>query len=235
MELESPELSRERAVSSEPCSTRLNPFDEDEHSARKRQRISGGGSRSRSVDAARVKTARQLSATPEEGTDGAKGDLQPPQTPTRSALMKPAAEPTSSRVTINLRSTRPVESSPSVPPSPETPSKMVGQNAGLQVNIDQGSEAISLKPHSGTSSSSSSVLQDIGSPDVELISVNEESEFGNRSPPVAIIEDDEDESNLDSDPMLDFPFRGDEALPVTARKIARYLEFGKLHSPNIVV
>jgi hypothetical protein len=113
---------------------------------------------------------------------------------------------------------------------------MVGQNAGLQVNIDKGNEAISLKQQSGTSSSSSSsVLQDIGSPDVELISVNEESEFGNRSPPVAIIEDDEDEINLDSDPMLDFPFRGDEALPVTARKIARYLEFGKLHSPNIVV
>ena len=107
---------------------------------------------------------------------------------------------------------------------------MVGQSAGPQINLDLGNEAMSTKPQTGTPSSSSSVLQDTGSPDIELISVNEdESEFGNPSPQVAII-DDGDEINLDGDPLLDFPFRGDEPLPVTARKIARYLEYGKVNS-----
>lgn len=227
MDLEPVELSRERAVSSEPCSTRPNPFDNDEHSSRKRQRISGGGSRSRSVDAARVKTATQLSATPEESDEGLRKEAPLPQTPTRMSSSRPAAEPTSSRVTINLRSTRPPQSRSSVPPSPETPSKMAGHSAGTHVSLDSGDDDTSTKQQIETPSSSSSAVADTGSPEIELISVNEdESEFGNRSPHVAIIEDDDD--FLDSDPMLEFPYRGiTEPLPAVVRKIARFLEYGE--------
>jgi ubiquitin carboxyl-terminal hydrolase 34 len=228
MDLESIELSRERAVSSEPCSTRPNPFDNDEHSSRKRQRISGGGSRSRSVDAARVKTVTHLSATPEESDEGLRRDPPLPQTPTRTSSSMPTAEPTSSRVTINLRSTRPPQSSSSVPPSPETPSKMAGQSAGTHLSLDSGDEDVSTKQQIETPSSSSSVVADTGSPEIELISVNEdESEFGNRSPQVAIIGD-EDNLLLGSNPMLEFPYRGPaEPLPAAVRKIARFLEYGE--------
>src|SRR5690242_20502707 len=99
------ELSRERAVSSEPCSTRPNPFEAENGSARKRRRFSRGGSRSRSVD-----TARDSDIVPDSRTlreDIQKSDIDidpaPPRTPTRIPSDHPPPEPTSSRVTINLR------------------------------------------------------------------------------------------------------------------------------------
>ncbi len=96
------------------------------------------------------------------------------------------------------------------------------------MNLDSGDEATPSKPHVSTPSSSSSALADLGTPEIELVSVNEdESEFGNRSPPVAIIDDDDDLA-IESDPLLDFPYRGiGEPLAGTVRKIARFLEYGK--------
>lgn len=231
MDLESVELSRERAVSSEPCSTRPNPFDGDEQFSRKRQRISGGSSRSRSVDVARARTAIRLSVTPEEDEEGLRKASPDPQTPTRPTPVTPTAEPTSSKVTINLRSNRPVEVSSLSPASPRTPSKMVEPGPGMRENLDSGDEAIPSQPHVSTPSSSSSAFADISTPEIELVSVNEDgSEFGNRSPPVAIIDDDDDLS-IESDPLLDFPYRGiGETLAGTVRKIARFLEYGKTTS-----
>jgi ubiquitin carboxyl-terminal hydrolase 34 len=105
---------------------------------------------------------------------------------------------------------------------------MGGQSAGTHLSLDSGDEDIPTKQQIETPSSSSSVAADTGSPEIELISVNEdESEFGNRSPQVAIIED-EDDLGLDSDPMLDFPYRvPPEPLPAAVRKIARFFEYGE--------
>ena len=105
---------------------------------------------------------------------------------------------------------------------------MAGQSAGTHLSLDSGDDDTSTKQQIETPSSSSSAVADTGSPEIELISVNEdESEFGNRSPQVAIIEEDDD-LLLDSDPMLDFPYRGvTEPLPAVVRKIARCLEYGE--------
>ena len=98
---------------------------------------------------------------------------------------------------------------------------MAGQSAGTHLSLDSGDEEASTKQQIETPSSSSSVLADTRSPEIELISVNEdESEFGRRSPQVAII-DDEDDLLLGTDPMVEFPYRGPaEPLPTTVRKIA---------------
>jgi ubiquitin carboxyl-terminal hydrolase 34 len=105
---------------------------------------------------------------------------------------------------------------------------MAGQSAGTHLSLDSGDEDVSTKQQIETPSSSSSVVADTGSPEIELISVNEdESEFGNQSPQVAIIGD-EDNLLLGSNPMLEFPYRGPaEPLPAAVRKIARFLEYGE--------
>jgi ubiquitin carboxyl-terminal hydrolase 34 len=221
MDLEAAELLRERAVSSaEPCSTRPNPFNNDEeHSSRKRQRVSSRGSRSRSVDAVGSPT------TTEEGTEGAGSDSSPPRTPTRVSSNKTPIEPTSSRVTINLRSARTLETLISSPPLPESPLKMAGQNAGTQNSGGSGSDPVSTKVPALTPSPSSSAL---GSPEIEVIPENEDSEFTNQDLSVAIIDDDDD-LLLDGDPIRLFPYNDvGESLPSTVRKISRFFEFGKL-------
>jgi ubiquitin carboxyl-terminal hydrolase 34 len=105
---------------------------------------------------------------------------------------------------------------------------MAGQSAGAHLSLDSGDDDTSTKQQIETPSSSTSAAADTGSPEIELISVNEdESEFGNRSPQVAIIDEDDD-LQLDNDPMLDFPYRAiAEPLPAVVRKIARFLEYGK--------
>ncbi len=110
---------------------------------------------------------------------------------------------------------------------------MAGQSAGTQLSLDSGDDDVFTKQEIETPSSSSSVIADSGSPEIELISVNEdESEFGNRSPQVEIIGD-EDALLLDGDPMLEFPYRGStEPLPVAVRKIARFLEYGEETLPE---
>lgn len=105
---------------------------------------------------------------------------------------------------------------------------MAGQSAGTHLSLDSGDEDISTKQHIETPSSSSSVVVDTGSPEIELVSINEdESEFGNRSPQVAIIAS-EDDLLIDTDPILEFPYRiPDEPLPAAVRKIARFFEYGE--------
>ncbi|KAI0015938.1 ubiquitin carboxyl-terminal hydrolase [Xylariomycetidae sp. FL0641] len=105
--------SRDRALSSEPSSTRPNPFAEED-AARKRRRTSPSPSRSSSVDtlpsqhesAARDSLCDMNVDTPEP---------EPPSTPARAA---PPTEPVSSRVTLNLRNADSHEATPASPTSP---------------------------------------------------------------------------------------------------------------------
>jgi ubiquitin carboxyl-terminal hydrolase 34 len=105
---------------------------------------------------------------------------------------------------------------------------MEGQSAGPHLGVDSGDEDISAKQQFETPSSTSSVVADTGSPEIELVSVNEEeSDYGNRSPQVAIIGDEEN-LLLDNDPILDFPYRiPTEPLPAAVRKIAQFFEYGE--------
>lgn len=89
-----------------------------------------------------------------------------------------------------------------------------------QLDIELDSDGVAAPPQ--TISSSSSTL---GSPKVELIMEDEDIEYG-QSPPVAVIDDD-DELLFDCDPVLDFPYAsGNEPVMVTVRKIAHFFEHG---------
>jgi ubiquitin carboxyl-terminal hydrolase 34 len=110
---------------------------------------------------------------------------------------------------------------------------MVGQPAGSKVSLEENNEAVSDKQPNTTppssSSSSPSASRDSGEPNVELIAIDDEFEAGQEQLPIAIIDnDDEDEDDDDvyDQRMPAFPFnRREEPLAITARKIARYLEY----------
>lgn len=216
MDLETIEVSRERAVSSEPCSARPKPFDDSERSARKRQRVSSG-SRSRSADTGTASTT--YVTTPKEHSPSIEISPTHPQTPARALSNKIIPEPTSSKVTINLRSSKTFRRTSSPPLSPTTPSKMSSPNQLEKLDIEQ--DVHSVAAPTETVSSSSSTL---GSPKIELVIEDDDIEYG-QSPPVAIIED--DELLLEGDPVLDFPYAStNEPLTATLRKIIHFFEYG---------
>ncbi|KAI5922223.1 ubiquitin carboxyl-terminal hydrolase [Camillea tinctor] len=120
--------SRERAVSSEPSSTRPNPFDDGDLSARKRRRTSLSASRSTSVETLRS----QDDTLPVAESNDMKVDTPepvPPSTPDRS---EPPNEPVSSKVTINLRNADSLQATPTSPASP-TPAPIRSDDVRLSV------------------------------------------------------------------------------------------------------
>jgi ubiquitin carboxyl-terminal hydrolase 34 len=219
MDLESIEVSRERAVSSEPCSSRPKPFDDTERSARKRQRLSSG-SRSRSADTT-GSVSTTYDTTPKDNSSLVEIGPAQPQTPTRTLSNKIIPEPTSSKVTINLRSSKAFNDRASPPSlSPSTPSKMSSPGQIARLDIEQKPDSAAAR--SETTSSSSSTL---GSPTVELVIQEDDVVDYSRSPPVAIIDD--DELLLEGDPVLEFPYSSPtESLTATLRKIIHFFEYG---------
>jgi ubiquitin carboxyl-terminal hydrolase 34 len=225
MDHESSELSRERAVSSEPCSTRAYPYNHDESSSRKRQRVSRGDSRGRSEET-HGESSSAPPSTPPQDEERTKTELEtaPPHTPPRMKADFLPPEPTSSRVTINLRTQRGLEDIPSSPVSPPTPSRMVngGEDTGMRVSVESESDALSTVPLIETPSSSPSPS---GSPTIELIQISEDdAEYDGISPAVF------DGSPVTSDPVLDFPYLENHTLVEAVRKIARFLQYGKIYS-----
>lgn len=66
-----------------------------------------------------------------------------------------------------------------------------------------------------------------GSPEIELVG-EDETEYDDQTPPVAIIDDDDLLLESDPDPMMQFPYCGNgESLPNVVQKIARFIEYGK--------
>jgi len=224
------ESPRERAISLEPsCSNRRNPFEDVvEQISRKRQRVSRGGSRSRSVDTA-IDSDIVLESIPRREDQDKAEATEPPSTPTR--FPSEPTEPTS-RVTINLR-TRPLESIPSSPPSPTTPSKMPngGTDTATRISVESESDALSTIPAVETPSTSSSTA---GSPQIELVSVDDDDDddddLGDRDPSVAIIHDD----TLYLDPLMNFPYFSDgETLCHTVVRLCRFFQYGLSKSPHL--
>ncbi|KAL3423599.1 ubiquitin carboxyl-terminal hydrolase [Phlyctema vagabunda] len=239
MDNTSPEelTSRERAASSEPCSTRPNPFDDDEdHIApysHKRQRLSRSVSRSRSVD-----TARAIDSLP----DAAPAAPLPPRdieleilpssphTPSRAEqLQQQPPDATPSKFTINLRATHHLETIPSSPSSPTTGSKMLPSedDRDPRPSLDSESDALSTVAAMETPSSSPSAM---GSPQIELVAMSDEVEYVARSPPLAIIDDDE----VLMDPMSDFPYnnRGEPLISTVAR-LKKHLQGDPIESDDV--
>ncbi|KAK3380099.1 hypothetical protein B0T24DRAFT_519847 [Lasiosphaeria ovina] len=221
--------SRERAVSSEPCSTRPNPFDDSDISSRKRRRTSlSGASRSRSVDTVNSASGSPLVGDlgPEAKSDSAmkidtdpttpitpENQQQPPQT------QPPPSGPRSSRVTINVRTpSRPLEAIPSSPPSPSLQGQTLVANVpadAVQISVEESEVDMSREDTVvNTPLSLSSSSSDGGSPPIEIISAqpdDDDAEFGDQAS-VTIL-DGFPHSMLQGplvdlpDPTADFPFR----------------------------
>ncbi|CAD6444908.1 6039bd08-4af7-4836-9051-2cf9a245c040 [Sclerotinia trifoliorum] len=226
------ESSPERAVSSEPCSTHPLPFDDNEqHSARKRQKTSRSGSRSRSVDTTKASNIPPDSMSSHKDDSDVLRDSFPPSTPTRPGTAQSQTGPTSSRVTINLRTPQPpVESIYSSSPSPNTPSKMthIVDDEGARISIESESDVLSTVPASVIETSSSSPSAMEGSPEVELVPIS--SDDPERSPTLGII----DEEEVFPDPLNHFPTqrRGENMLHAL-RKVLHILQFDAIDTEDL--
>ncbi|KAM7221465.1 ubiquitin carboxyl-terminal hydrolase 34 [Rhypophila decipiens] len=216
---------RERAVSSEPCSTRPNPFDDGDIS-RKRRRTSAGGtasSRSHSVETVDTIEGVPASVAPAASAGGhelgaildseMKIDSEstipttPEQRPLDLQVQQPSG-PRSSRVTINVRTpSRPLEaipSSPSSPPSPVIPQRTAtAENVKLSVEeseVDMGQE-------DGAVGTPTSLNSDAGSSPIEYNEDDDEIDFGVEEDHGSILH--QIPRSVLLDPSGDFPYRDD--------------------------
>lgn len=220
--------SRERAVSSEPCSTRPNPFDEDDVSSRKRRRTSLTDSRSRSVDT--------VQSNPNDTLTGSL-ELQPgdrsamkvdadrpgtPRSPERTAAPAPA-EPRSSRVTLNLRSG--ATALDAIPSSPLSPAQELspGPDEDIKASVEPAEMDVPVPKTAGPidqEASSSTMSDDPTSPEIEIITVPDDDDmvtYGDADG-IAIIRE------IRRDPTDDIPFRDPPGTPVDAiLRIVQYL------------
>jgi ubiquitin carboxyl-terminal hydrolase 34 len=219
---------RDRAVSSEPCSTRPNPFDDTDLSTRKRRRTSlTTSSPSRSVDAlgspqrllgpSESEPVQEVGMKLENGTNP-----QParPQTPEqRSEPHDPAIAPaTSSRVTVSIRNSARHLAAASA--SPESPSR--GTIAGEDTRNLENMQAINKQspgpsgpdgPRQATSSPPNTA-----SPPIEIIppQTNDDSDVDVDEPRFLVIGDADD-------PTEKFPYRAPgETYADSVNRVSQY-------------
>ncbi|KAI1393729.1 uncharacterized protein F4822DRAFT_424192 [Hypoxylon trugodes] len=189
---------RERAVSSEPCSTRPNPFDDGDLSARKRRRTSLSGSRSASVDT--LLSGDDAAASSESNI--MKIDTPeplPPSTPARSEpVAEPTTEPVSSKVTINLRNADSLEDTPSSPSSP-TPSGF--RKNPIKVSVEESEVYMTQATPIEDASSSES---DLDSSEIPAVSQVDDVIFCGATPLLA-----DERATLFSAVLLDFPYHSE--------------------------
>lgn len=206
----SPSELRDRAVSSEPCSTRPNPFD-DGDSARKRRRTSLSGSRSASIDTLHSRDDTAAVSDP----NIMKVDTPEPLPPSTPARSEPPAEPVSSRVTINLRNADNLEATPQSPSSP-TPSRF--QKDSIKASVEEPEVIMIRASPVGNASSSASELD---SPDVPAMSIDDDLAIYAADPNMTIMAD--GRAAQFSAVMLDFPYHTDgETYYETVVRLAEY-------------
>lgn len=228
----SPTESRERAVSSEPGSTRPNPFDDDGSSARKRRRTSlNGASRSRSVE-----SQKSCQNTPEDTAEGGSRrqpadqdinmtmDSSPskPQTPERQQEhVQPVSESKPTRITLNLKNRKhPPQPIPSSPISlKDIEAELQGdQENGIRLSVEASDLDLS---HASSQSQSQSEdpaslplnLDDPDGPPIESVDNDEESQDGEAQ--VSAFQF--------SDPMAEFPHLGNESLMEALVRVCQVL------------
>ncbi|ORY59104.1 uncharacterized protein BCR38DRAFT_488847 [Pseudomassariella vexata] len=212
--------SRERAVSSEPSSTRPNPFDDGDLAARKRRRTSLTGSRSRSVETLTSQDERRGASDSMMKLDAPDPEPAPPSTPPQSEPT--IAEPHSSKVTINLRNFDSLEPTPTSPPSP-TPAR--SQDDDIKVSVEESEvEMVQATPPQVILSSSPSSAP---SPEVPVISIDdddeEELDLGAGHPAISMIGG---ASSIDLNSIMqDFPYHAaEETYYDTVVRLVQYFQ-----------
>lgn len=235
----SPDESRERAVSSEPCSTRPNPFDEDDgSSARKRRRTSlNGVSRSRSLES--KDSSRHTPAGPaEDDTQGLPTDQDTkmtmdsspskPQTPEHQQHhAQPLSESKPTKITLNLKSRKHAPQSAHL--SPTSPKDGDGElvtsyESGIRASVeDQELDVSSAVPGIRSPASSPLAVDDQDEPFIESVDENEMSQLA----------DLQDIQLQLADPVHDFPSRPDESLPDALQNMCGALSTYREAAPKL--
>jgi ubiquitin carboxyl-terminal hydrolase 34 len=97
-----------------------------------------------------------------------------------------------------------------------------GPGAERRDSIESGSDELSTIPAAESPSSSSPLAHD--SPEIEVVTINEDGDdFTAQSPPLAII----DEDDLFVDPIHNFPFRTEgESLATTMKRLCYFVQYG---------
>ncbi|KAJ4264812.1 hypothetical protein NW762_005055 [Fusarium torreyae] len=242
----SPDLP-DRAASAEASSTRPNPFDDGDISARKRRRTSLSGSPATSLDTVNPIHDSSSSTTldtdpvlPRPGSAAeTPSDPVAPKTPEPdSPMCDPPTEPPSSMVTLNLRNAPRNDSSSSLPsPSPvaqPAAAKNATDTANDQIKEsveDSEVEMVPAPPQSVDTPRSS--LSRSASPPIEVITVQSDDGMisDRQSVGVEIVGDDP----ILIDPVCDFPFREpDETLEGMATRLANYLSNRKAYYSTLL-
>jgi len=235
----SPDESRERAVSSEPCTTRPNPFDDTDVSSRKRRRTSlTGASRSRSLDMVDSSLGPMLpsdSALEFQSDSAMKLDTDPTTPPTPdaqrpSSTAQPPSSTRSSRVTINVRTpSRVLEVIPSSPPSPVSRGAAVSliTNSADDIHISVEETEADTPQEETIVDTPVSSKADSNSPPIEIIPDQpDDVDFNNIEPEVTILGP--FLSAASQDPSCDMPFRdSQEQLAETFPRILPYFHSRK--------
>ncbi|KAI0969306.1 hypothetical protein F4678DRAFT_439977 [Xylaria arbuscula] len=216
--------SRERALSSEPSSTRPNPFDDDSSlSARKRRRTSPSGSlsvsRSPSVETALSRDNTVAAA----GIHDMKVDTPEPTLPSTPAGSDPPAEPVSSRVTINLRNADSLAATPTSPASP-TPSHRRASRVRASVEAPE----VNMGPNYPGDDASSSPST-LGSPRIAGATI-EDLEDEDRSSPIEQQSSSRRTVDLGSI-VSEFPYRCEGELPQDT--VVRLTNYFRQHPGNV--
>ncbi|KAK3996099.1 ubiquitin carboxyl-terminal hydrolase 34 [Cladorrhinum sp. PSN332] len=232
--------SRDRAVSSEPCSTRLNPFEDSSVPLKRRRTSLNSASRSRSVDTATAPSpdglpgAGDVPASIARSGSAMKIDTDPttPRTPEKQTLeaeADPSSALRSSRVTINVRtpSRPPLDAIPSSPPgSPSLPSAKDPEQSPtdvVKISIEE-SEVEMSRGETGIDTPVSSAAGS-SSPPLEVIHVipDDDDDYDDAEP-ITILDDSPDDSIL-TDPTPTYPFhQGSESWQETTSRTSEYMQ-----------
>lgn len=210
-----PAEAPQQSADSEP---RQRPSDELERPLKKRQRINSGPkdvTGSEEVSSSNATSSRN--PTPESDME-LNSNIET-QTPPRQTQETPST-PVSSKVTINLRTTRmPNEASDTV--------ARVTASANNQQSLRGGASSAALPPASESASLSSTPSSaTVGSPKIELVVEDEDIDVGySDSPSVAIINDG-DEVLMARDVVSRFPFGNGDVSAEAIQNVSRLLEFG---------
>lgn len=237
----SPVESRERAVSSEPCSTRPNPFDDDGSSARKRRRTSlNGASRSRSLES--EESSRHTPArTADDDNQGLPADQDikmtmdsspsKPQTPEHQQhSAQPLSESKPTKITLNLKSRKHApRSTPSSPTSPK--GVLAGEldtshESGIRASVEDPEPDVSnAVPDFKSATSSPLAVDDHDDPLIETVDENEISQLADLQ---------DIELHL-ADPIHNFPTRPNESLLEALQNICGALSTYREAAPKLAI
>lgn len=219
----------QRATSSEPGSTRANPFDDTDASSRKRRRTTASSSPIHSPDTAHA--LEPLDSSPITAADGpAPVAVSPaPRTPEHQmASADPTTEPTSSKVTINLRNaplSDTMSTSSSISPRSEAALPMP-QPDEPQESVELGEGTVSQETYGTRLDVSTPSSLDSATPPMELLTeVDEDNEMGpdGLNGDGAVTDIDQTWGDPMADPIHQFPFRDSaETICDTVQNLVQY-------------